>query len=46
MRYEDVYKRFANKRKREFDEMVDALKSQGRLGVSSEAGKIYLEVNI
>jgi hypothetical protein len=45
MRYEDVYKRFANKRKREFDEMVDALKSQGRLGVSSEAGKIYLEVN-
>lgn len=45
MRYEDVYKRFANKRKREFDEMVDALKSQGRLGVSSESGKVYLEVN-
>jgi len=46
MRYEEVYKRFANKRKREFDEMLDALKSQGRLGVSSEAGKIYLEVNV
>lgn len=46
MRYEDVYKRFANKRKREFDEMLDALKSQGRLGVSSESGKMYLEVNI
>ena len=46
MRYEEVYKRFANKRKREFDEMLDALKSQGRLGVSSESGKVYLEVNI
>jgi hypothetical protein len=46
MRYEEVYKRFANKRKREFDEMLDALKSQGRLGVSSESGKVYLEVNV
>jgi hypothetical protein len=46
MRYEEVYKRFANKRKREFDEMLDALKSQGRLAATAESGKIYLEVNV
>ena len=44
MRYEEAYKRFSNKRKREFDEMVDALKSQARLSIIVENSKMYLEV--
>ncbi len=44
LRYEEAYKRFSNKRKREFDEMVDALKSQARLSVVVDNSKIFLEI--
>jgi len=44
IRYEEAYKRFANKKKREFDEMIEALKSQGRAAVYGEQGKTYIEV--
>lgn len=44
MRYEEAYRRFGAKRKREFDEMVEALKSQGRMMVINEQSKLYLEV--
>lgn len=44
MKYEDAYKKFGNKRKREFDEMIDALKSQGRIVVKVENLRTYLEV--
>jgi hypothetical protein len=44
MKYEDAYKKFGNKRKREFDEMIDALKSQARITVKVENMRTYLEV--
>lgn len=44
VRYEEAYKRFGNKRKREFDEMVDSLKSQARVKISAENNKTFLEV--
>lgn len=44
MRYEEAYKKFSNKRKREFDEMVDALRSQARLKVFAEGNKTFLEL--
>jgi hypothetical protein len=44
MRYEEAYKKFSNKRKREFDEMVDALRSQARLKVFVEGSKTFLEL--
>jgi hypothetical protein len=44
MRYEEAYKKFGNKRKREFDEMVEALRSQARLNVTMENQKTYLEL--
>jgi hypothetical protein len=44
MRYEEAYKKFGNKRKREFDEMVDALKSQARIAVRTENMRNFLEV--
>lgn len=44
MRYEEAYKKFGNKRKREFDEMVDALKSQARIVVRVENMRTFLEV--
>lgn len=44
MRYEEAYKKFSNKRKREFDEMVDALRSQARLKVFVEGNKTFLEL--
>jgi hypothetical protein len=44
MRYEDAYKKFNNKRKREFDEMVQALYSQARVQSVVENQKTYLEV--
>lgn len=43
LRYEEAYKRFSNKRKREFDEMIDALKSQARLTIVVDNSKIFLE---
>lgn len=44
IRYEDAYKKFNNKRKREFDEMVQALHSQARAQIVVEERKTYLEV--
>ncbi len=44
IRYEEAYKKFSNKRKREFDEMVDALNSQARVYEVTENRKRYLEV--
>jgi hypothetical protein len=44
MRYEEAYKRFSNKRKREFDEMIDALKSQARLSIVVDNSKMFLEI--
>jgi hypothetical protein len=44
VRYEEAYKKFSNKRKREFDEMVDALRSQARAQEVTESQKRYLEV--
>jgi hypothetical protein len=44
MRYEEAYKKFGNKRKREFDEMVDALRSQARVKVFAEGNKTFLEL--
>lgn len=44
IRYEEAYKKFSNKRKREFDEMVEALNSQARVHEVTENQKRYLEV--
>lgn len=44
MRYEEAYKKFSNKRKREFDEMVEALRSQARLNVVMDNQKTFLEL--
>jgi len=44
VRYEEAYKKFSNKRKREFDEMVQALYSQARIQQVIENQKTYLEV--
>jgi hypothetical protein len=44
LRYEEAYKKFNNKRKREFDEMVQALHSQARVQQVVENMKTYLEV--
>jgi hypothetical protein len=44
MRYEEAYKKFGNKRKREFDEMVEALRSQARLQLVVEGRATYLEL--
>lgn len=44
MRYEEAYKKFSNKRKREFDEMVEALRSQARLNIFMENQRTFLEL--
>jgi len=44
IRYEEAYRKFNNKRKREFDEMVQALQSQARVQPIIENQKTYLEV--
>lgn len=44
IRYEEAYKKFSSKRKREFDEMVQALVSQARIQMTTELTKTYLEV--
>jgi hypothetical protein len=43
IRYEEAYRKFNNKRKREFDEMVQALHSQARVQIVVENRKSYLE---
>ena len=44
IRYEEAYRKFNNKKKREFDEMVEALISQARVRTIVESRKSYLEV--
>ena len=44
IRYEEAYRKFSNKRKREFDEMIQALQSQARVQITMENNKTYLEV--
>lgn len=44
IRYEEAYKKFSDKRKREFDEMVQALHSQARAQIITEEKKTYLAV--
>jgi hypothetical protein len=44
IRYEEAYKKFSNKRKREFDEMVEALRSQARLQLVVEGRMTFLEL--
>jgi hypothetical protein len=44
IRYEEAYRKFSNKRKREFDEMVQALHSQARVQIAVDNRKSYLEV--
>ena len=44
VRYDEAYKRFGNKKKREFDEMLETLRSQGRLRVYVDNSKTVLEV--
>jgi hypothetical protein len=46
IRYEEAYKKFSDKRKREFDEMVQALHSQARAQIITEEKKTYLAVVI
>lgn len=44
VRYEQAYRKFNNKRKREFDEMVQALQSQARVKLVVDNQKNFLEV--
>ena len=44
VRYEEAYRKFNNKRKREFDDMVEALNSQARVHAVVDNRKTYLEV--
>jgi len=46
IRYDEAYRRFGNKRKREFDEMIEALRSQGRMRLYVETGKTFLETQV
>ncbi len=43
VRYDEAYKRFGNKKKREFDEMLESLRSQGRLRVYVDNSRTVLE---
>jgi hypothetical protein len=43
VKYEEAFKRFGNKRKREFDEMVESLRSQGRMRLYVENSRTVLE---
>lgn len=44
VRYEEAYRKFNNKKKREFDDMVEALNSQARIHSVVDSRKTYLEV--
>jgi hypothetical protein len=41
-----VFRRFGSKRKREFDEMVESLRSQGRLRLYVDNHKTFLETQV
>ena len=44
VRYEECYRKFSNKKKREFDDMVEALRSQARVHAVVDSRKTYLEI--
>jgi hypothetical protein len=46
VRFDEVFRRFGSKRKREFDEMVESLRSQGRIRMYVDNSKTYLETQI
>lgn len=46
VRYDEAFKRFGNKKKREFDEMLDSLRSQGRMRVYVEGSRTVLESHV
>lgn len=46
VRYDEAFRRFGSKKKREFDEMVEALRSQGRMRLYVESSKTFLETRI
>lgn len=43
IRYEEAFKRFGDKKKREFDEMIESLHSQARINITFEGNKRFLE---
>ena len=43
VRYEEAFKKFGNKKKREFDDMIDSLHSQARINIVFEGNKRFLE---
>ena len=44
IRYEEAYRKFNHKKKREFDDIVEALRSQARVISVVDNRKTYLEV--
>lgn len=43
IRYEEAFKKFGDKKKREFDEMIESLHSQARINIVFEGNKRFLE---
>jgi hypothetical protein len=43
LRYEEAFKKFGDKKKREFDDMIESLHSQARINVTFENNKKFLE---
>jgi len=46
VRFDEAFRRFGSKRKREFDEMIESLRSQGRLRMYVDTNKTYLETQV
>ena len=46
VRFDEAFRRFGNKKKREFDEMIEALRSQGRMRMYVDNQKTYLETQV
>lgn len=43
IRYEEAFKKFGDKKKREFDDMIESLHSQARINIVFEGNKRFLE---
>lgn len=43
IRYEEAFKKFGSKKKREFDDMIESLHSQARINIVFEGNKKFLE---
>lgn len=46
VRFDEAFRRFGSKRKREFDEMIESLRSQGRLRMYVDNHKTFLETQV